>query len=130
MPASAAPAGTRPARTLAADGPERGDRFHFIARQIERLDDRAFAALLAWLDGYADSRWAGRCAMDGGAVAPPPATAVSERRTGAVATSSHRREGADPVLSRATSAGDWPALEWIACEPAVPRGYAPSRAQR
>lgn len=40
------------------------DRIHFIARQVERLDDQAFATLLAWFDRYADLRWAGRIAPD------------------------------------------------------------------
>jgi hypothetical protein len=102
-----------------AAGEVRGDRFHFIARQIERLDDRAFAALLAWLDGYADSRWAGRCAMDGAVAAQVPATAAAERRAGT----------APPRLLDA-GATALPAIEWIACEPAAPRAYVPGRAPR
>jgi hypothetical protein len=101
----------------AAAPPERGDRFHFIARQIERLDDRAFAGLLAWLDGYADSRWAGRCAMDGGMATL--AASATARRTEAGAVPPDR---ARPPELRA--------LEWIACEPAAPRGCTPSPLRR
>lgn len=36
------------------------DRIHFIEQQVERLDDQAFAAFLAWFDRYADLRWAGQ----------------------------------------------------------------------
>ena len=36
------------------------DRIHFIAQQVERLDDQAFAAFLAWFDRHADLRWAGQ----------------------------------------------------------------------
>lgn len=98
---------------------ERGDRFHFIARQIERLDDRAFAGLLAWLDGYADSRWAGRCATDGRVVAAAIASSPANGR-GDVA----------PPTSHDAYASGMPALEWVACEPVPSRGYAPSRPLR
>lgn len=108
-----------PAIARTAAGEVRGDRFHFIARQIERLDDRAFAALLAWLDGYADSRWAGRCAMDGGVASPMPSMPAAER---------HARI----VSQRSGDLGDaaLPALEWIACEPAAPRDYLQGCAPR
>jgi hypothetical protein len=142
-----------PALHRAAAGPEaRGDRFHFIARQIERLDDRAFAALLAWLDGYADSRWAGRCAMDGGVASTMAASAASvaiDRRAGVAPASPREMRAADACTADTRTTGtrttdthksgarkrdmyaaEWPTLAWIACEPTAPQGHAPSRARR
>jgi hypothetical protein len=64
------------------------DRTYFIAQQVERLDDQAFATFLAWFDRYADLRWAGRMAPEqagSGAMAiacMAPAAATAHRQIG------------------------------------------------
>ncbi|HEY7904372.1 MAG TPA: hypothetical protein VIH36_13020 [Casimicrobiaceae bacterium] len=89
--------------------PAQGDRIHFIARLVERLDDHAFAAFLAWFDQYADLRWAGRCAADGAALpAPAAATPWPTASESAVAGN---------LVHKTTSAAAF-SMGWIACEPA------------
>jgi hypothetical protein len=59
------------------------DRIHFIAQQVERLDDHAFAAFLAWFDCHADLRWAGRLpAEDANAGASGMTVACMARNSG------------------------------------------------
>ncbi|HEV8500802.1 MAG TPA: hypothetical protein VGR63_04445 [Casimicrobiaceae bacterium] len=93
-------------RAVARRRPARDDRIHFIARQVERLDDHAFAAFLAWFDQYADLRWAGRFAADGAGL------------SGAVAATP--RPPASATLGNLVHAAWTTALTtgWIACEPA------------
>ena len=86
--------------------PARDDRIHFIARQVERLDDHAFAAFLAWFDQYADLRWAGRCAADGTALSAPVAATPRSVASAAIGNLIH------PASAMAFTTG------WIACEPA------------
>jgi hypothetical protein len=95
-----------PPCAVARRRPAQGDRFQFIARQVERLDDRAFAAFLAWFDQYADLRWAGRCAADGAALSASVDTPWSTA-TGSTAPGN---------LARHASAAAFKA-GWIACEP-------------
>jgi len=54
------------------------DRIHFIEQQVERLDDQAFAAFLAWFDRHADLRWAGRWTDDRFGVARTPAACITD----------------------------------------------------
>ena len=59
------------------------DRTYFLTQQVERLDDQAFAAFLAWFDRYADLRWAGRLAAeDAGAGAGGMSVACIARNAG------------------------------------------------
>lgn len=54
------------------------DRIHFIEQQVERLDDQAFAAFLAWFDRHADLRWAGRWTDDSFGVARAPVACITD----------------------------------------------------
>ena len=54
------------------------DRIHFIEQQVERLDDQAFAAFLAWFDRHADLRWAGRWTDDSFGVARTPTACITD----------------------------------------------------
>jgi hypothetical protein len=71
------------------------DRTYFLTQQVERLDDQAFAAFLAWFDRYADLRWAGRSAAeDAGAAAGGMSVACIARNAG------YERIAAMPERSR------------------------------